>query len=105
VLRWAEPIDLSRATGATLNVWSLLSARTSSAEIQVSLDGITWDTLAYVPPTLQWTMLDFDLDAYAGRTIYIQFVFDAVAPNAGVAPDAWRFHDAVVTLRGVRGGG
>src|SRR5262249_34319142 len=105
VLRWSDPIDLTHAIDATLGFTSLLTARNSTAEIQVSVDGVNWDTLDGVPLTTWFTPVGFDLSVYLGRQIFSQFVFDAVAPNPGAPADSWRFHDAIVNVRMGKGGG
>jgi len=90
VLGWPAPIDLTGATSATLTFESWLTSRASSAEVQVSLDGVTWETVATLSPSDGWTTVNVDLDAFVGRQIYVRFIFDAVAPALGVAPDVWR---------------
>jgi hypothetical protein len=100
LLRWADPLDLTHATSAHLTFASWLSSRASSGEVQVSEDGVTWQTVAVVPRSEAWTEIDVDLSAFAGQLIYVRFVFDAVAPGDGVLPDEWRIdHVSVVLTR------
>jgi len=101
VLQSALPVDLTGASGATLTFDSWLTSHGSSAAVQVSLDGVTWHTLATVAPSDGWTTAGVDLIAFAGQQIYVRFVFDGVAPSIGVAPDVWKIQNVVVT----RGGG
>jgi hypothetical protein len=89
-LRWAQPLDLSAATRATLRVASWLSSRGSTADIQVSADGVTWHTVSTPPVTDTWTWVEIDLSAFAGQILFVRFVFDGIGPPAGVMPDHWR---------------
>jgi predicted ribosomally synthesized peptide with SipW-like signal peptide len=101
LLVWAQAIDLTAATSARLSFESWLSSSAtsgSSGVVQVSVDGVTWRTVATVPRTDGWTQVDIDLGAFAGRLVYVRFVFDAVAPGAGVAPDVWRIDDVSVAI-------
>jgi len=94
-LGWANPIDLTGATSATLSFDSWLSGD-SGAAVQVSLDGVTWHTIATVAPSDGWTTVGLNLDAFAGQQIYVRFVFDAIAPAIGVEQDVWRLGGIVV---------
>jgi hypothetical protein len=108
-LLWAQPIDLTNATSARLNFESWLSSSATSASggssgaVQVCVDGVVWQTIATVPRTDGWTQVDVDFSAFAGRLVYVRFVFDAVAPGAGVAPDVWRIDDVTVMIGGLAG--
>jgi hypothetical protein len=62
--------------------------------VQVSLDGLTWETLAEVPPGEAWTEVEIDLSPYAGRTIYLQIVHQSARDETVV----WR----VIRVRVVR---
>jgi hypothetical protein len=93
-LQWVDAIDLTGTRGAHLHFQSWLSSRTSSGAVQVSLDGLTWDTATSVSPGNGWNWVDVDLGAYAGRRVYVRFVFDGVASEPGIAADFWRI-DAV----------
>jgi hypothetical protein len=54
-----------------------------------------------VPPADAWAEVDVDLSAFAGRIVYVRFVFDTVAPAGGVAPDVWRI-DRLFVIRARR---
>jgi hypothetical protein len=100
ILRWADPIALSGATTAYLGFASMFSAGASSAEVQFSLDGVNWETLVIVPPVPGWTSMGVDLSDLLGRSFYLQFVFDAVAPPIGAPPDSWRLDNVSIATRG-----
>jgi hypothetical protein len=94
---WIETLDLRMASAAMLSFESSLSmAGASSAEIQVSEDGITWQTLAQVPASDDWITLNVDLSAWAGRVVQVRFAFDARAPLRGGRPDTWLIGDVRV---------
>jgi hypothetical protein len=103
VLTWAESIDLTTATSAQLTFASRLSSGASSGSVQVSVDGVTWQTVASAPPTGEWTTVGVDLGAFAGRVIDVRFVFDAVAAGPGVEPDVWTIGDVSVTVGVIQG--
>jgi hypothetical protein len=88
-LAWAAPIDLSAGQGGRLRFESRRTGGASTAEVQVSTDGVVWQTLSVVPPTSDWTEIDIDLAAFTGRVVFMQFVFDGAAPGLGVPPDDW----------------
>jgi Zn-dependent metalloprotease len=76
VFEWRGAIDLNGAGERRLrfltSVGRLIDDRWLS--VQVSLDGVTWETLAEVPPGEAWTEIDIDLSEYSGRTIYLRLV-------------------------------
>jgi len=100
VLALVEPVDLTAARSAQLTFNSSLSAGASSGFAQVSVDGVTWRTVASAPKTGQWTTVGADLGAFVGHRIYLRFVFDRVAPARGASADVWRIGDVVVTIAG-----
>jgi hypothetical protein len=75
ILRRRPPIDLDDASGATLTFSSLITGGEGIARVQVSVDGLTWWTLAEVPPDAAWTGVAVDLSAFAGRRVWVQFAF------------------------------
>ena len=91
-----EPVDLTMATSAQLSFESLLSDSRSAGlvgpagQVQVSLDGVTWERLAVVPSGDDWLRIRIDLSAYAGAVIYLRF--ELTDGSFGTA--AWRI-DAV----------
>jgi hypothetical protein len=96
VLRW-DAIDLRQAAGGALRFESRLTTRASTAHVQVSLDGRTWQTLGPVPESPDWQPVDVDLSAFAGQVVYVRFTFDAVAPAESAPPDIWQIRN-VATL-------
>ena len=95
LLRRRAPIDLEAASGATLIFSSSMTGGAGTAEVQVSLDGSTWVTLAQVPPHEGRTDVAVDLTAFAGRPVWVQFAF---TPPPGETA-AWRVTDVRVVRR------
>ncbi len=95
-LRWQRPIDLDGIADGRLSFWSLISSATGTAEVQVSADGVSWRTLAVVPPGGDWTEIDVDLSDFAGQVFYLQFVY---APGPGEDQSVWRVADVRVTRK------
>ena len=94
---WIETLDLRSSSTAVLSFESSLSMDSaSSAEIQVSEDGTTWQTLVQVPASDDWITLNVDLSAWAGRVVQVRFAFDAKAPRRGGRPDTWLIGDVRV---------
>jgi hypothetical protein len=81
------PIDLRGASGGSLTLESLLLRRGASAQVQVSVDGIVWESVLDVPGSTAWTLIEIDLAAHAGRAIYVRLLFDAATAAAGES--AW----------------
>ncbi len=96
VLYWTKPVDLTDAASAQLSFVSSLSGR-STAEVQASVDGITWQRVAVVPGGTNGVTAD--LTAFAGQVVYVRFVFKTAAPAGGAAPDRWTIDDVVVDIR------
>jgi hypothetical protein len=67
------------------------------AAVQVSVDGVTWDTIARVPAANGWSPLEIDLTTHAGRVVYVRFMYDASA--ASVAADSvWWLRNPTVRV-------
>jgi len=88
VLQW-EAIDLRQAASGSLRFESRLTTHASTARVEVSLDGRSWQTVGSVPASPEWQDVDVDLSAFAGQIVYVRFAFDAVAPAEGAPPDIW----------------
>jgi hypothetical protein len=98
MLQWADAFDLTATPDARLRFDSWLVSQRSTAEVQVSVDGVTWTRLTTIPTTAGWTSLHIDLSAFAGQHVYIRFVFDAVAPEPGLQADVWIINSIRVAL-------
>ena len=83
------PVEVGDWTSTRLSFESWLRARGSRAEVQVSMDGVHWVNVATVPESDEWLPFEVDLSAWAGHTILVRLVFDGVARDDGVPPDAW----------------
>lgn len=100
ILQWADPIDLGGAKAAFLDVTSMLSDIASTAEVQVSFDGTTWETLLAVSAGSGWMAMTVDLNGLQDRIFYLRFVFDSVGRGMGGPPDSWRVDRVSITTRG-----
>jgi hypothetical protein len=90
LLSWSRPVDLGNMPAAWLRFYSRLVSDASTATVEISDDGLTWRTLAAVPPTATWALVDVDLSAFAGRVVYLRFVLETAAPPEPTAPpDVW----------------
>jgi hypothetical protein len=98
VLQW-DAIDLRQASDASLRFESQLAAQASAAHVQVSLDGRAWQTLASVPAWPGWQQVDVDLSSFIGQIVYVRFMFDAVPPTGGAAPDVWQIRNVTILGR------
>ena len=83
-------IDLTSVADASLHLESWLEAVASQATVQVSADGVTWETVGVIDPSDSWTSVIIDLRAYAGSTIRIRFVFEGPASGEADMTDVWR---------------
>jgi hypothetical protein len=57
--------------------------------VQVSTDGVTWDTVHLAEASDTWRPEAIDLGAYAGSTIRVRFVLDELGPAPGEIRDVW----------------
>jgi hypothetical protein len=90
---WQDVLDLTQVPGARLLFASQLRASRSRASVEVSLDGVNWQTLAAVPSSDDWQSLDVDLGSLAGQIAHVRIVFDA-----GSADDALSVRDVSVVV-------
>ena len=82
---WQDVVDLTQASGARLLFESQLRASRSRALVEVSVDGVEWQTLASVPSSDDWQTLAVDLGALAGQIVHVRIVFDARAIDDALA--------------------
>ncbi len=71
----ASPLLVDASTGTSLAFASSMDGSLSYAEVQVSLDGLIWRTIARVAPDEAWTDVEIDLSEYAGHRLYVRFVY------------------------------
>jgi hypothetical protein len=88
-----QTIDLTSTTRAWLQLDSWLPSSESHAEIQVTADGVNWESITVSGEPDNWTTLDIDLSAYAGSTIRVRFVFD------GPSTPGWRLRGVKIRAR------
>ncbi len=74
--RWQRTLDLGEASAVRLTFESRFFTDEPAMEIQISLDGVTWTTIALVPFN-DWTILTLDLSAYAGEIVHLRLVSGA----------------------------
>ena len=60
------------------------------AEIQVSEDGRTWETLQVVRPSDTWVPVEIDLEAYRGQPVFVRFAWLQPPDADPAAPATWR---------------
>ncbi|HET9269340.1 MAG TPA: hypothetical protein VFO31_14295, partial [Vicinamibacterales bacterium] len=94
IRRGRSPIDLDAVSGATLLFSSSMTGG-GIAEVQVSLDGVTWRTLAEVPTDDARTDVAVDLGAFAGQPVWVQFAFTPLPGETA----AWLVTDVRVIRR------
>ena len=94
-LRWTRPLDL-RGSTAQLRFQSLLTGANSTAQVQLSVDGVTWLTVASVSPSDQWTLQTLDLGAYAGQLVYVQFLWSGAPASDAAITGLWSVDEVQV---------
>ena len=77
-----------QATTLRLRSW-LTNERGSRALVQVSSDGLHWETIREVAASDTWMPVEIDLAAYRGTTTFLRLCFEAVPADAGET-DSWR---------------
>jgi hypothetical protein len=95
LLRWRRAVDVDASTAGKLTFVSSVEGGAGSAEVQVSLDGRVWRTLARVPPEEAWTEVQVDLSEFRGHRIYVQFAYTPLLGESAV----WRVNNVRVVRR------
>ncbi len=85
------PLNLSGASNPTLTFQSRL-ASAMLPEVRISLDGVNWQMVATVAPSLNWSLTTVDFSAYARQTVFIQLVW-ASPTSAG---DTWQVDEVII---------
>ena len=83
------PIDLTAGWDAPFVFRSWLSAFDARAEVQVSVDGVHWETTYVVDSSDTWMPVAVDLSAYAGQSVLVRFAFFTISSPDG-PPQIWR---------------
>jgi hypothetical protein len=91
-LEMSDPLDLALAHSAHLRFDSTLRAGSSTASVEISVEGGPWEAAAAIAPSGTRSAVDIDLSSYLGRVIHLRFVFTPSAPSADLL-DAWRIDD------------
>jgi hypothetical protein len=76
---WQDSADLTQSTGARLTFESQLRAGPARAVVQVSVDGVTWETVSTIPGSESWLNLAIDLDRFAGAVVRVRIVFNTLS--------------------------
>ena len=95
LLRWKRPVDVDASTGSTLTFVSSVEGGAGAAEVQVSIDGVNWRTVARIPPDEAWTEMQVDLSNFAGLRLFVQFAYTPLLGESAV----WRVRNVKVTRR------
>ncbi len=95
LLRWKRTIDVDSSNGSKLTFASSVEGGAGTAEVQVSVDGANWRTVARVAPEETWTEVQVDLSTFAGHRLFVQFAYTPLLGESGV----WRVTNVRVTRR------
>jgi hypothetical protein len=97
ILRWPDRLDLAGISSAQLRLESRFAGARSPGMVQVSLNGLTWRTLARVAATSGPSSVVVDLSPYANRAVFLRVVRD----NADAA--VWSVTNVVFSTTGTAG--
>jgi hypothetical protein len=95
LLRWKRPVEVDASTGSTLTFVSSVEGGAGAAEVQASIDGVNWRTVARIPPEEAWTEVQVDLSSFAGHRLFVQFAYTPLLGESAV----WRVTNVRVTRR------
>jgi hypothetical protein len=95
LLRWKRPIDVDAGSRSKLTFVSSVEGGAGSAEVQASLDGFNWRTIARIPPEEAWTDVQVDLSEYTGHRVYVQFAYTPLLGEKAV----WHVRSLRITSR------
>jgi hypothetical protein len=88
LLMLTAPIDLRHATSAVLRFDSMRPDGAAEAFIEATRDGRTWERVAIVPPSDDWSTVVVDLREFLGDVIYVRFAYAGTAAD-GLPLEAW----------------
>ncbi len=94
-LSLAVPVALSNALLPRLRIETRFTD-VSAPEVQISRDGVTWTTLAVFQRSDEWMSAEFNLGAYAGQTIFIQFVWSSPLLGDNVNEPVWQLDELMI---------
>jgi hypothetical protein len=66
-------LDLRDATSVFFTFQSHLPLGSGPGEVQLSLDGVRWETVAIVPASEDWLPVTIDASPFAGQSVYVRF--------------------------------
>jgi len=90
ILTLHPALDLRSMSNPKLSFQTLVVSAYSSANIEVSFDGVTWMPVAILSASDTWQTAEVDLHAYRGQMIYLRFVWLSRLPQPDdVAMDMW----------------
>lgn len=89
------PVDLRGTIAPQLSFQSILASN-SVAEVQISLDGMTWATPSLIAPTPEWATVSVDLTGYREQTVFVHFVWQAPLPAEGQTADSWKVDEVII---------
>jgi hypothetical protein len=89
-------LDLRTAPQPMLRFDSLTTSSHSVANLEVSVDGYTWQTLFNVQPSATWQPKMIDLSTYQQQTIWLRWVWISQVPATGQTLDFWIVDNVVV---------
>jgi hypothetical protein len=96
-----QPLNLPANMQVELRYWQRLDLGAGdSGQVQISTDNLNWIAVASETAirNLAWTVRTVHLDAYAGQSLWLRFVFSADNDPATVG-DGWWLDDITVIAR------
>ena len=87
-LQWSRAIDLRSIARARLSFWSWMTPGSSVAEVQATVDGVNWQTIAAMASSDTWTAGDVDLGTFIGQIIELRFIYKSSSPG-----DSWKIDE------------
>jgi hypothetical protein len=91
-----QPVNLAALNQPVLTIRSLLqAAQGAAAQVEISLDGQNWQSVAGIAPSADWIPSTVDLSAYKGQTIWLRFTWSAPT-QANETAATWRLDDVQI---------
>ena len=94
-------MSLRSAASAAIRFASQLLSAHAVGAVQVSVDGVTWQTVAVVTPAETWSHIVIDLNVFTGRVIQIRFVLESSMPEHSDAAERWLLERIQISISGV----
>ena len=89
-------LDLRTRAHPMLRFDSWLVSSQSIAMVEISVDGLTWQSISSVPSSANWQPILVDLSAYQQQVVWLRWIWLSQPPTNGQSADFWMVDNLIV---------